>query len=194
MVTKIEGPGLSVKRDLFLWSNLLSISRFIIPIPIIWLHIRNGYQVNAVITLLILFGIFSDFLDGWVARRRGEVSELGKILDPVSDKTMTFLMFGYTVWLGWIPFWYFLVGVIRDLLILAGSAWIKFTRGKVAMAVMTGKISVNVMAIYWVSVFFFPEMKGVQSFLMILSLVMMLISLVHYFHRFNAIRQGADFN
>src|SRR5690625_2324572 len=84
--TNIDGGRISVKNHIFTWSNLLSVSRLFIAFPIIYLHIRNDYNVNATITILILFGIFSDYLDGWVARKRNEVSELGKILDPVSDK------------------------------------------------------------------------------------------------------------
>lgn len=193
-LTNIDGRKISVKNDIFTWSNMISLSRLLIAIPVIWLHIENDYQVDLTITLLILAGIFSDYLDGVVARARDEVSELGKVLDPVADKLMAFILFGYTVLLGWIPIWYFAVGVIRDLMIMAGSAYIKRIRGKVAMAVMSGKISVNVMALYWVSVFFFPAATIVHQILMITSVIMMAISFIHYLHRFNQIRLGAEFN
>lgn len=193
-LTNIDGREISVKQDIFTWSNLISLSRSLIAFPIIWLHMENNYQVNLVITSLIVAGIFSDYLDGLVARLRDEVSELGKVLDPVADKLMAFFLFGYTVLLGWIPLWYFLTGVIRDLLIIAGSTYIKRIRGKVAMAVISGKISVNVMALYWVSVFFFPDAVSVHQVLMVSSVIMMVVSFIHYFYRFNRIRMGADFN
>ncbi|MEX1063055.1 MAG: CDP-alcohol phosphatidyltransferase family protein [Balneolaceae bacterium] len=193
-LTNIDGRKISVKDDIFTWSNLISTSRLLIVIPVIYLHMQNDHQVNITITVLILIGIFSDYLDGMVARKWNEVSELGKILDPVSDKLLAFFLFGYTVWLGWIPVWYFALGVSRDLMIIAGSAYIKRIRGKVAMAVMTGKISINIMALYWVSIFFFPHAGEVQFILMIFSVVMMVISFFHYLYRFNQIKNGADFN
>jgi len=193
-LTNIDGEKISVKDHIFTWSNLLSLSRLLVPVPVIWLHMENGYEANVTITLLILAGIFTDYLDGLVARRRDEVSELGKVLDPVADKLMAFFLFGYTVWLGWIPVWYFAVGVSRDLLVIAGSAYIKRIRGKVAMAVMSGKISVNVMALYWISIFFFRDATQVHNILMIVSVVLMAVSFVHYYYRFNQIRKGADFN
>ncbi|MEX0994930.1 MAG: CDP-alcohol phosphatidyltransferase family protein [Balneolaceae bacterium] len=193
-LTNIDGRKISVKDDIFTWSNLLSLSRLLVAFPIIYLHMQNNYQVNILIVILISLGIFSDYLDGLVARKRNEVSELGKALDPVADKMMAVVLFGYTVWLGWIPVWYFALGVVRDLLIVAGSAYIKWLRGKVAMAVMSGKISVNVMALYWVSVFFFPEATQAHQFFMISSVILMVVSFIHYCYRFDQIRKGAEYN
>lgn len=193
-LTNIDGEKISVKNHVFTWPNFISLTRLLAVFPLIYFHMENDHQVNLVITALIGYGILSDYLDGLVARKTNEISELGKILDPIADKLMAFFLFLYTVWLGWIPVWYFVVGVTRDLLIMAGSAYIKRIRGKVAMAVMSGKISVNVMALYWVSVFFFQGATGIHKILMIASVVMMVISFVHYIHRFNQIRKGADFN
>ncbi|MGM0506403.1 MAG: CDP-alcohol phosphatidyltransferase family protein [Bacteroidota bacterium] len=193
-LTNIDGRKLSVKQDLFTWSNLISVTRILMTGPILWIHASNGFESNIWVVLLILVAIFSDYADGWVARKRNEISELGKVLDPVSDKLMAFFLFGYTVWIGWIPVGYFCIGVVRDLLIMAGSAWIKRLRGKVAMAVMSGKISVNVMAVYWVSVFFFRDAEQIHYWLMWLSILVMGISFVHYGVRFYRICKGAEFN
>jgi CDP-diacylglycerol--glycerol-3-phosphate 3-phosphatidyltransferase len=193
-LTNIDGEKISVKDHVFTWPNFISLTRLLIVVPVIYLHMRNNFQVDFVITLLIVYGIFSDYLDGLVARKTDEVSELGKMLDPVADKLLAFFLFAYTVWLGWIPVWYFVIGVARDLMIMAGSAYIKRIRGKVAMAVMSGKISVNIMAMYWVSVFFLRDATDLHTFLMIVSVFMMVFSFIHYLHRFNQIRKGADFN
>jgi CDP-diacylglycerol--glycerol-3-phosphate 3-phosphatidyltransferase len=193
-LTNIDGEKISVKDHVFTWPNFISLTRLLIVVPVIYLHMRNNFQVDFVITLLIVYGIFSDYLDGLVARTTDEVSELGKMLDPVADKLLAFFLFAYTVWLGWIPVWYFVIGVVRDLMIMAGSAYIKRIRGKVAMAVMSGKISVNIMGIYWVSVFFLRDATDLHTFLMIVSVFMMVFSFIHYLHRFNQIRKGADFN
>ena len=190
----IDGKKVLVRDDIYTWSNLISLSRVLVVIPIIYLHIENDYQVNGWIWALIVYGALSDYLDGLVARWRNEISELGKSLDPVADKLMAFFLFIYTVWLGWIPLWYFVLGVIRDSLIMAGSAHIKKKRGKVAMSIMSGKITVNLMAIYWISVFFFPGAENVQTFFMVASAVMMIVSFVEYKERYHKIIEGADFN
>ncbi|MEX1012031.1 MAG: CDP-alcohol phosphatidyltransferase family protein [Balneolaceae bacterium] len=193
-LTNIDGRKISVKNHIFTWSNLISFLRILISVPIIWLHIQNDYEVNLLITGVIVIGVFSDYLDGVVARWRDEVSELGKVLDPVADKSLAGILFAYTVWLGLIPLWFLVVAVIRDLLIVAGSIHIKRTRGKVAMAVFSGKVSVNVLAVYWVSVFFFPEWVVAHQVFMVCSLIVMAYSFYYYVQRFNQIRKGAEFN
>src|SRR5690625_5456586 len=86
---------------------------------------------------MTVYRVASDYLDGLVARWKNEISELGKILDLVADKLMAFFLFLYTVMLGWIPVWYFVIGVIRDLCIMTGSLIIKKRSGKVAMSIMS---------------------------------------------------------
>lgn len=193
-VMNVDGKKVLVRNDILTWSNLISLSRVLVTIPIIYLHYENNREISLIVTLLIFYGVLSDYLDGLVARLRNEVSELGKILDPVADKVMAFLLFFYTVWLGWIPLWFFAIGVVRDVLIMIGSAYIKSKRGKVAMSTMSGKISVNVLALYWIAVFFFRDATMIHSILMISSLLIMIISFVHYFYRYKLILDGADFN
>lgn len=192
--TNIDGKKVLVKDLIFTWSNLISFSRVLVVFPIIYLHFHNDQQVSTVILVLIGYGVFSDYLDGLVARWRNEISELGKVLDPIADKLMAFFLFLYTVYLGWIPLWYFVIGVIRDLLIMTGSGMIKKKRGKVAMSIMSGKISVNVMALYWISVFFFREAETTQFVLMIVSAAFMIYSFIDYIIRYKKIMDGADFN
>lgn len=192
--SNIDGKKVLVRDDIFTWSNLISLSRVLIVIPIIYLHMQNNYQVNIAIWALIIYGGISDYLDGLVARWRNEISELGKVLDPIADKLMAFFLFLYTVMLGWIPLWYFFLGVTRDLLIMAGSAQIKKKRGKVAMSIMSGKVSVNIMALYWISVFFFRDAVDIHNFLLAVSAVMMVVSFIAYRKRYNKIMAGADFN
>lgn len=193
-VINIDGKKIKVRDYIYTWSNFISFTRILVVIPVIWLHIHNGYETNIWIILLIIYGVISDYLDGLVARWRDEISELGKILDPIADKLMAFFLFLYTVILGWIPIWYFILGVVRDLLIMAGSAHIKRKRGKVAMSIMSGKVTVNVMAFYWISIFFFREAESAHTFLMVMSAVMMVVSFIDYKRRYYKIINGADFN
>ncbi|TVQ68195.1 MAG: CDP-alcohol phosphatidyltransferase family protein [Balneolaceae bacterium] len=192
--TNIDGKKVLVKDDILTLSNLISLSRVLVVIPVIWIHTGNEREVNALIWALIGYGIFSDYLDGLAARLRNEISELGKVLDPVADKLMAFFLFLYTVWIGWIPLWFFAVGVLRDLLIMAGSAQIKKRRGKVAMSIMSGKISVNILAAYWMAVFFFRDAVMVHELLMYLSLLAMIYSFINYVIRYRQILDGAEFN
>ena len=193
-VIHIDGKKVLVRDAIFTWPNFISLSRVIVGIPIVFLHVEGGQQVNIWITALIVYAVVSDYLDGLVARLTNQISELGKMLDPVADKLLAFILFIYTVWLGWIPLWFFITGVIRDTLIMLGSYYIKRVRGKVAMSTMTGKVSVNVLALYWMAVFFMPEAESIHGYLMVSSVVLMAISFVDYFYRYKLILNGAQFN
>lgn len=183
-----------VKDDIYTLSNLISVSRIFVAFPVIYLHYYNDMQINTVITALIVYGIISDYLDGLMARWRNEVSELGKVMDPVADKLMAFFLFVYAVWLGWIPLWFFLTAVVRDMLIMAGSFFIKKYREKVAMSVMSGKVFVNALALYWIAVFFFREAAGMHNFLLYICVILMVVSFIDYYYRYVRIMKGAEFN
>jgi CDP-diacylglycerol--glycerol-3-phosphate 3-phosphatidyltransferase len=105
------------------------------------------------------FGIAASFdaVDGFIARRFNQRSELGAILDPLADKLL--LVSGIVLFslnsphFGSIPLW--LTGTIigRDLLILIGMVVIQMTVGKVAVrARMLGKMAtvLQMLCIVWI--------------------------------------------
>jgi CDP-diacylglycerol--glycerol-3-phosphate 3-phosphatidyltransferase len=186
-------PRKHVSPAFFTWSNLISCSRILVVFPIIILHYKNGMKPDAIIIGLVVYGILSDFLDGYVARKTDNISEWGKILDPVADKTTAFFLFAYAVWAALIPLWFFLIELIRDLLIVGGSLYIKQQRGKVAMAVTSGKWSVNVLTAYWICAFFLPGFPALKHFFMGCSLALMILSFVDYIRKFSQIQKGAAF-
>jgi cardiolipin synthase len=63
----------------------------------------------------------SDGLDGFLAKRYGWTSELGKVLDPAADKLLLMTVFIECAWLGLIPWWLAVAVVARDLTIGAGA-------------------------------------------------------------------------
>tara|TARA_R110002096_G_scaffold237751_4_gene428602 strand:- start:5698 stop:6315 length:618 start_codon:yes stop_codon:yes gene_type:complete len=190
----IDGKAVRVSGKVITFSNLISFSRFIIAFPVVYLHYQNEMRYNWMIIALICYIGISDYLDGLVARKTNTISEVGKVIDPVSDKLCAVILFVYTVWIGWIPLWFLVVNVIRDTLIMCGSSFIKVKYGKVAMSTMSGKIAVNILALYWISVFFYRDAIQIHNVLLILSTIIMAISFIDYFNRYRKIMTGAKFN
>ncbi|XWN36834.1 MAG: CDP-alcohol phosphatidyltransferase family protein [Balneola sp.] len=190
----IDGKTVQVSGKVFTFSNLISFSRFLVAIPVIYLHIKNDYQYNTTIVVLILYAGASDYLDGLVARRTNTISEVGKMIDPISDKLCAAALFIYTVWLGWVPLWFLILNVFRDSFIMFGSSFIKIKYGKVAMSIMSGKIAVNVLAFYWIAVFFFRDAVQVHNWLLYICTFIMIYSFFDYFNRYRKIMRGAKFN
>ena len=190
----IDGKKLDVSGKVFTISNFISFSRVFIVLPVVYRHYINGYSVDVIIGLLIGYGVFSDYLDGYVARKTNTISEVGKMIDPVSDKVAAGLLFIYTAVIGWVPLWFLWLFIARDVLILLGSSFIKLRYGKVAMSTISGKISVNVISLYWISVFFFRSATLVHSVLLWASVTIMLFSFIMYLLRYRNIMNGARFN
>lgn len=190
----IDGKTVQVSGRVFTLSNLISFSRFLVAIPVIYLHIQNDYQYDTTIIVLILYAGISDYLDGLVARKTNTVSEVGKMIDPISDKLCAAALFIYTVWLGWVPPWFLILNVFRDSFIMIGSSFIKIKYGKVAMSILSGKIAVNVLALYWLAVFFFRDAEQVHNWLLYICTFIMIYSFFDYFNRYRKIMRGAKFN
>lgn len=190
----IDGKTVQVSGRVFTLSNLISFSRFLAAIPVIYLHIENDYHFNSAIVALIIYAGISDYLDGLVARKTNTVSEVGKMIDPISDKLCAAALFIYTVWLGWVPLWFLILNVFRDSFIMIGSSFIKLKYGKVAMSIMSGKIAVNILALYWITVFFFRDAVQVHNWLLYICTAVMVYSFFDYFNRYRKIMKGAKFN
>lgn len=98
--------------------NLLCLARIGLIWPIVAALANANYDLA-----LLLFAVaaVSDALDGFLAKRFGWTSELGKILDPVADKLLLISVFVMATSLGLVPWWLALTAVTRDLMIILGA-------------------------------------------------------------------------
>ena len=72
--------------------NCLTLAR-ILAAPVVCLMVVLGPPETALWAfLLFALAALTDFFDGWLARRLGQISEIGKMLDPIADKVMVTLV------------------------------------------------------------------------------------------------------
>jgi CDP-diacylglycerol--glycerol-3-phosphate 3-phosphatidyltransferase len=88
---------------------------------------------------IFLLAAATDWLDGFLARRRGEVTTLGKLLDPIADKLLTTSAFISLVELHLAPAWMIVVIVGREFAV-SGMRAVAATRGLVIAASSWGKL------------------------------------------------------
>ena len=108
--------------------NAICLLRILLVIPIVWLLLAAEYRGAL---LLIMLAGFSDWLDGFLARRFGWTSRVGGLLDPLADKLLFVSVFGALTWNELIPLWLFLVVVGRDIVIVSGAFAYEFLIGPV---------------------------------------------------------------
>ena len=71
--------------------------------------------LRSIALALFILGEISDFLDGVVARRRNEVSDFGKLIDPMADSIFHLTLFIIFLSLGLVPAWMTIVLVWREI-------------------------------------------------------------------------------
>jgi cardiolipin synthase len=98
--------------------NGLCIARMLMLPPVAWLLVQQQYAIT-----LWMFAIaaLSDGLDGFLAKRFGWTSQLGKVLDPLADKILLVGVFATLAFVGLVPAWLAVAAIGRDLIITAGA-------------------------------------------------------------------------
>ncbi len=82
-------PSTSPRRSRLLTApNVISLSRVAITPLLIWLLLYPGRSASALAALAFFIACLSDWLDGYLARRSGQVTNLGTFLDPLADKIL----------------------------------------------------------------------------------------------------------
>ena len=101
---------------IFTIPNILSFLRLASVPVFVWLFVSD--RTDAAV-LLYAAGAWTDFFDGWIARRFDQVTELGKLLDPLADRIFIAALVVALVATDVVPLWVALLIVGRDVLILA---------------------------------------------------------------------------
>ena len=155
-----------LRREVTNLPNLVTMSR-IVMIPFILIFIDNFNPFRSFIaSMLYLVAAAGDFLDGYLARSRGQVSMLGKFLDPLADKLLVTAVLVYMVALSRVPAWIVVVLIGRDLAI-SGLRSIAAAQGLVIAASDGGKIktALQLVAIMMLLVYFRYPVLGTSIML-----------------------------
>ncbi len=123
--------------------NILSLARVAL-LPFIVLCLK--YNQNWLLLVLLFLAVLTDYFDGFFARRLGQVTDSGKILDPLADKIcVNTLTMALWLWRGF-PLWAAVLIVARDLMIVVGGLFIMKKRKVVPVSNWPGKWAVTLMA------------------------------------------------
>lgn len=95
--------------------NLLTLARILLVPVVVWLLVSGLYM--AAFWLFVLAGI-TDGVDGYLARRWNQRTELGAYLDPLADKALLVSIYITLGFVGEMPRWLVIAVVFRDLLIV----------------------------------------------------------------------------
>ena len=186
---KIRKKRLATRHDrIMTLANSISISRILLAFPLVYIlnffsleTQEMAYAVWGIILLIVL----TDFLDGYVARKTDQITNFGKIIDPVADKiclvvVLTFLIFEYKL-----PFLiFFLLLSIRDVYLIIIGVYLINMQEEVFQSNWTGKWFLGISTLM-MAVFIFPSPEWARWTLYTVSLFLMGLSTWQYSKRYH---------
>jgi len=169
------------KKDITI-SNALSLLRLLLAIPF-WFLLNDFHSPETKVWLIIVgvIGAFTDWADGFFARQFNQVTELGKIIDPLADKICMAVLIYKLYLIGEIQQSLFFILIGRDVLIFLSGIFLTKYLGKVLPSNFLGKITVTVIAIFVFMIFFeVSKNSAVYVFTSYLIISLSIISLFAY--------------
>jgi cardiolipin synthase len=167
-------------------SNMLSLFRLLLFIPIIILfqYYNSEPSIKYWLVGLLILASITDNLDGYLARKYNEITELGKIIDPVADKVVVITIVVLLYYFNVINDLFFWVIVLRDVLILLGGLYFSKKLGKVMPSNYIGKFTVGIIGIFLlVAILGLSKSNWIYLTLYYLSLLLSLVSVIAYLFR-----------
>ena len=175
--------------------NSLTLVRiFLIPLLVVVLLTRFegrmifGVRKELIGTVIFLLAACTDWLDGYLARRRGQVTELGQLMDPLADKLLITAAFVSLVALGLAPAWMVAIILGRELGVTVLRS-IAYSRGITIVASPLGKIKMvsEVVAIVLLTLGrdYLQEFFVLGQIALWVVLITALVSALDYYRRFH---------
>ncbi|MDR0840543.1 MAG: CDP-alcohol phosphatidyltransferase family protein [Christensenellaceae bacterium] len=162
--------------------NILSATRLALVGVFVYYFVRHNYT-SCIVTYAIAFLL--DILDGFLARRYGWESDVGKILDPLADKLLLLTALVCFAKQGWLPWYIPIAMAAKELCMLIGGLFMLGKKNVVVSADRYGKFAAGFfnVSVLLMLLSYLPGFEGLSNFTIPLFLVAILcafITLVHY--------------
>jgi len=149
-------------------------------LPLVY-HLEEGNVIMSLVYIVLI--VISDLIDGAVARRADEITNFGKLIDPVADKVCMMVVLIYLLFEYKTPFFIFITLLgIRDISMILTATYLHMRGAEIFQSLWSGKwflgISAFMMFLYvinkpeWGILIYYP------------SLLLMFISTYFYFKNY----------
>ena len=164
---RIRKKRLQTRQDrIMTLANAISVSRILLSIPLVLLLDSNKLWQAFVIIILI---VLSDFIDGYVARQADEITNFGKLIDPVADKICMMVVIIYLIIIYKLPFLLFFVTLaIRDTFLIIIGVYLMFSQEEVFQSNISGKWFMGISALM-MALFMYQEPFNIPGYVLWIS-------------------------
>ena len=178
--------------------NKLTISRIILTFVFMFFLFSRVIYAKFIALFIFIIASLTDYYDGRIARKTGQITNFGKLMDPIADKVLTLAAFLAFVELDLIPAWMVVVIIMRELFI-TGVRLVAVGRGLVLAAETAGKhkTTSQVIVIFLMLIFLIAKettssiwnvtfelwFKRVIFYVMLIAVVLSLTSAISFLKR-----------
>jgi CDP-diacylglycerol---glycerol-3-phosphate 3-phosphatidyltransferase len=171
-------------------ANGLTVSRFILVPVFVWFLLTGGTGGRTIAFVCFAVASVTDLLDGELARRRGLITDFGKIADPIADKALTGSALITLSYLGELAWWVTAVIVVRELVVTGLRFWV--IRHGVIAASRGGKIK-TMLQIVAISLYVLPiHLTVIRELVMGAAVAVTLVTGVDYVARAVRLRRAVQ--
>lgn len=176
--------------------NKLTILRaLLVPVFVFFMLFpaENDLLFRLVAEVIFCLASFTDFLDGYIARKRKLVTNFGKFMDPLADKLLVCAALICMIPLSYLPAWYVIILISREF-IISGFRLIAVEQNIVIAASYFGKFkTVSQMLMIILLILQVPALSLVTDILVYLSLALTIISLIDYLYKNRRVLEEGGF-
>jgi len=174
--------------------NVISVFRIcLVPVFIVF-YFTDDRDIKLYAIIVYALATFSDFLDGFFARKYMAFTSLGKVLDPLGDKMMTIAVMASITIDGLIPVWAVLVAGIKEILMAIGGFVVhKVAHVEIPPSNLIGKTTTVVFFLVCVALMIFKDIPGGIAIAMISgAILLMFIALASYLNTYISVMKNRE--
>lgn len=167
--------------------NILTGLRFIL-IPFIFISVIHEKYLTGII--LFTISAITDVLDGYIARKYNFVTDIGKLLDPLSDKlTQIFLLLALAI-LNILPWWIFIIVIAKECAMIISASMLYSKEDVVVYSKWYGKLATSLFYLAIISSLIINQFNislpfRIDLYLYYLAILSTIFSLIMYAVKFN---------
>ncbi len=145
--------------------NKLTVSRIVLAVVFMLFFYAHGVTAKALALITFLLAALTDALDGYLAKKNNEVTDFGRLMDPIADKILVLAALLAFVERGVIPAWMVVIIIFREVAV-TGLRMLALTKGTVIQADGAGKHKTvwQLLAIITILAYFILKEGGAAMF------------------------------
>ncbi len=159
--------------------NFLTLLRFLMIGVMVWFFL-NDHPIYAMIVFIT--AVFTDFLDGYIARKYNQITNIGKLLDPLADKLLQMAAIFCMYWVGYLPLIAFILVVACEVLMVYGASFLLMHRHTIIAANTVGKIAAGIMYGAILASFLHDYTSPYDTYAIFIAIALIYLSMAQYWY------------